>query len=437
VAERFALVEMDKPPLNVEPSEEASKSWETRYQEFEEDESSTLGQHNLDDTSTRTKITHIEGLGFGVIGSVLSLAYGCWLNQPAALLVMQFSFRAKERSRRYKNAEISVCFESGAASSGGPPNTVSPVVRSWYPKNNRTTKPLTNRFGGNPSHTPPPASTHTLNSSQSTGQSVWPAEEFWIRGRTWSRKNREEPHVVLWSMTEAESSATGISEQIRLAVIVTFSGHFRAVVDIKATLGFGLKLRNFPWSRDDPILFDGNTPKGKSPPTSDFNAITDQELLDYVSDPNISSLNTSLTPNESTSDQNKRSEQSTAAAKTYPASRRVYRVRGLLPFWSLAISVKILSASIKVREDSVRVHSFAENPYRAEKMAIISLEDSHNGALILNTKMEWLVQAQLSNEEATTEIMDGKPIQLLFDSHFYGFSELGLLSIDSSACIAE
>lgn len=430
-------MEMDQEDLAVGISaEEVLKSWEARDREFEKDESSTLAQHNLDDSSTRTKITHVEAFGFGFIGSVLSVAYGCWGSRPAALLVMQYSFRAKERSRRYQSAEISIRFEPRTHSSVGLPSAGFPIVQSWYPTNNRKSHAPTGPLEGNPIHAPPSASPSSLNSSQSTRQSSWPIREFWIRGRTWSRKTSQDAHEVLWSVTESEGSDTGISEPIRLAVIVTYPGPFSAVVDVKASTGFGLKLRSLPWSRDDPLLFNGRTPKGKIPPASDFHAMKEEDILGYISDPDISSPDASEAPGKSLDSQSKTKKQSTATAKAGSTSRKVYRVRGLPLVWSRPFFIGVVSASLTVREDSVMVHSYTQNPYRSERMAIVSF-DSHNEALTPNTKMEWLIQPKWPSQEATPKGLHDKPIQLLFDSHFYGFSELGLLSTFTSARIAE
>jgi hypothetical protein len=81
---------------------------------------------------------------------------------------------------------------------------------------------------------------------------------------------------------------------------------------------------------------------------------------------------------------------------------------------------------MNVREESVRVHSFAENPYRADKMAIVSFGEPPDGMLIPNKKLEWLVQLQLSKKEANAGDGATQVVQLLFDTHFHGFSELGL-----------
>ena len=423
---------MDQPPAGVDFAGDLG-SWGTRDCIWEDDENAgQLGQHNPDDTSTRTKITHIEGLGYGIIGSVLSLAYGTWLGRSAALLVMEFGFRARKKSFRYRNTQISISFGSRTVSVDRTPSVTSPVVCAWYPRNNQTP----NRRARDDSNHTSSVSDSIFNSSQSSAQLLWPQEEFWIRGRSWSHRRREEPHEVVWNMTETDNSIMGISEQVRLAAIVTYSGPFRAVVHVKATIGFGLTVRNFPWSQDDPLLFDGSTPKGTPPPTSDFSAITDQELLCYLSDPNLS-MSIPQTRSATTSTRNMALGESAAAGNTDSRPRKVYRIRGLPFSWSRSTFIRLLSDSMNVREDSVRVHSFAGNPYRAEKMAIISFEESHNVLLSLSKKMEWQVQILLSSNEATSEQSDGKSIELLFDTHFLGFSELGNLPPNPLPYVAE
>jgi protein SERAC1 len=429
---------MEQPLADTDVAEADLKTWETRFGEWKEDQGAgQLGQHNFDDTSTRTKITHIEGAGYGLIGRVLALAYGSWSKQPAALLVMEFSFRAGKGSLRYKDAEISISFEPRTVSSGKTPNATAPVVSSWYPKNNRISKRQTANAGSGLNHIPTAAWDPTLDSSQPAEQSMWPAEEFWIRGRQWSRKHRQEPHEVIWNVTEIKGSTTGISEEIRLAVIVTHSGSFRAVVGVKATIGFGLPVKNFPWSQDDPLLFDGTTPKGACPSTSDFNAITNQDLLIYLSDSNLSAMNVPQTRDGPSSHQKISSKQSTVATNVDSRSRRVYRVRGIPLLWSQLSFTEILSTSMKVKKDFVRVHSFAENPYRTEKMAVVSFEEIQGGVLIPHNKLEWLLYARLSNKGATAEQTDEELVELLFDTHFLGFSELGLLPTNPSPHITE
>lgn len=429
---------MDQPSADVSISEADWRTWTTRHEEWNEDkDGGQLGQHNSD-SSTRTKITHIEGLGYGLIGSVLALRYGTWLKQPAALLVMEFSFRARKRLFRYKDAQISISFDSRTGATGSTPDTATPAISSWYPKNNRKAKRQTEHSNSNPNHTFSSASNTTLDSSPPTEQSIWPVEEFWVRGRTWSHKNRQEAHEVVWSVTESEGNIAGIAEEIRVAVIVKYSGPFRAMVDVKATIGFGLTVRNLPWSQDDPLLFDGNTPKGARPSSSDFSALKLPELLGYISDPMIS-MDIPQANNENPTHSNTPSKKPIATGSADSMPRRVYRVRGIPFSWSRLSFIEAISASsLKVKADSVQVHSFAENPYRSEKLAVVSFDKSLDEVLKPNKSLEWLVLAQLSTEGATRETQkNNNTIQFLFDTHFHGFSELGLLPANHSPYTTE
>ena len=115
---------------------EVCLSYQTRDVDFEEDDGHTnLGQKN-NDGGTRTKITHIEGLGFGIIGKVLCVRYGTWRSQHAMLIIMRFNFRSKEGIFKLKGAEISVCFESRR----GAIQAQLPVLRGFYPQGKRSGK---------------------------------------------------------------------------------------------------------------------------------------------------------------------------------------------------------------------------------------------------------------------------------------------------------
>lgn len=418
---RSSSTRMDQHLADIDVAQAEVRSWTTRHREWTEDTSGgQLGQHNSDDTSTRTKITHIEGLGYGIIGSVVSLTYGTWFHQSSAFLIMEFSFHTKRRLFRYKNAQISISFGPRTASADGTSTAATPVVCSLYPKSNRTPKRQTGSFEENSS-----SHLHSVwNPTQSIEQSMWPIEQFWVRGRKWSNRHRQEPHEVVWNVTETEGSNAGIQEPVRLGVIISCSEPFQAVVDVRATIGLGLPVRSFPWSKDDPLLFDGTTPKGTPPPTLDFNTISEQDLLSYLSDPNLS-MDIRQTPSPAPGHQNAPSNPPIAPKNVDSMPEKVYRVRGLPFSWNEPVFMGILTTFMKIRQDSVRVHSFAENPYREENMAIVSFEESHDGILIPNKKMEWLLQVRLS-KKVTSEHGHEEAINLLFDTHFHGFSELGI-----------
>ena len=408
-------------------SEDIIGSWQAREREFEEDDGSgILGQRNTDDTATRTKITHLQGLGYGIIGTVSSVAYGSWYGSPAALCVMQFRFRAKEGVGRYKNAEIWVSFEPRASSDNDASRASHPIIRSFYPENNRSKGPHVGEENHLLSGTIPSSSTVTSSSSILVSQ--WPTDEYRIKGMTWSSKDADEPHEVFWKLFEAEGSGRGISEQVRLAAIVGFSGPFRAVITVKATTAFGLKLRKLPWSHDDPIFFDGETRKGRSPPSSDFSSIIESDFLGYICDPAISVTSVPANLAETAVKQPETKPQSGNKSET------VFRIRGIPSACSRDDFVELLQAWLGVAKEQFQLRSFTPNPYRDERMAMLSFTAIPTALTVSSPKKEWRIEGSLLLQDQTAHT---RKVVLHFDTHFYGFSALGLSSISSSNYKAE
>ncbi|KAH9204746.1 hypothetical protein DL95DRAFT_376793 [Leptodontidium sp. 2 PMI_412] len=389
-------------------------SWQARSLEFDEDDGSgILGQRNTDDTSTRTKITHLQGLGYGIVGTVLSVAYGSWYESPAALCVMQFRFRAKEGVGRYKNAEIWVSFEPRASSDNDASRASHPIIRSFYPENNRSKGPHVGEENHLLSGTIPSSSTVTSSSNIFVRQ--WPADEYRIKATTWSSKDADEPHEVFWKLFEAEG--------------IGFSGPFRAVVTVKATTAFGLKLRKLPWSYDDPILFDGETKKGRSPPSSDFSNITESDFLGYICDPAISVTSLPANLAETAVKQPETKPQSGDKSKT------VFRIRGIPSACSRDDLVELLQAWLGVAKEQFQLRSFTPNPYRDERMAMLSFTAIPAALTLPSPKKEWRIEGSLPLQEDQTA--NTRKVVLHFDTHFYGFSALGLSSISSSNYTAD
>lgn len=404
-------------------SKEILAGWEARYCDFQEDgASSILGQHNSDNGGTRTKISHIKLLGTGIIGSVCSVVLSKWVQLNAALIVIQVEFRAKEGLLRFKNAEVSLSFEPQTQSQA------SPVIRSIYPETNRNSKP---RFI---------ASSSTLStSSQPSISSIWPSNEFLVRGRKWSEKDREEPHQVFWTLNEAKGSSQGICQTVKLASVVTFSGPFQAVVDIKATTGVGIKVRNFPWSQDDPVLFDGATTKGRPLHKLQLDDLKESELTEYLLIANPSSLDVTVAGNVIDAAQANQHDQDepprTASASTKP--NVVYRVRGIPLSYDEEFFIISLSQALDIERGSIQVRSFSENPYeyRSEMMAIVSFDSSPMALESSSTKGEWGVKFDIQHP---TEGGDSKkPVIYFFDTHFIGFSALGKERTNSCENVVE
>lgn len=251
--------------------------------------------------------------------------------------------------------------------------------------------------------------------------SSWPVDEFSIRGQKWSDHDQQEPHEVIWRLREVAGSESGICKPIKLAAIVTFSGSFQATVDVKATTGLTLKVRNYPWSRDDPLLFDGVRTKGRPPQTSEWTQLSEPELADYIFNA-CSSLGTTLALDETIAVQDKKETQPNA--KDVPSAfKTVFRVRGIPNFCNQALFKRSLSRATSIDEHSIHIRSFSPNPYREQKMAIVSFDECPKELEATRPKKEWHIPVSLP-------ISDGGSVELVFDSHFLGFSELRLESSD-------
>jgi hypothetical protein len=371
---------MDSTLFDEVSLETVPSSWQPRDCDFDEDGASSnlSARHNVDGASTRQKITHIEILGYGVIGSVCSVAYGKWGEQLAALLVMTFRFQDKAGLRRYKSAKVSVCFEAQTPGQ-------SPVVRSLYPKDNRQVP-----------HLPATSDEHAETPD------VWPLQDYTVRGQSWSNEEQEETNELEWTLRESDKARSGICQPISLAAVVTFSGPFRAIVDVRATTAVGLKVRRFPWSPDDPVLFDGVTSTGALPKKGDFAQLTTLELAGYVS----------------------RAASSHGGIMTTSSSTAVFRVRGIPFNCTEAALISSLSISLGVPEASIHLHSFAASPYRAQRMAAVAFSSRPEILAVPRPKNEWPVKIELSSA--------GGPVNLVCDTHFVGFTVLDQKYLDPS-----
>ncbi|KAH7227531.1 hypothetical protein BKA60DRAFT_553072 [Fusarium oxysporum] len=386
-------------------------SWEPRWCQFDHlKEELWLGQHNADDTSTRTKITHIDFFGLGVIGSVCSVAYGTWSDSPtsptspAALVVMQFDFRAGSGPLRYKSAEISISFK------GQKPGTSHPVIHQFFPTSNKSR-------GSQPA----------LRRSASMLPSdpfIWSPDEFIIRGKTWLSKGVQEPDEVTWNINEIHGSKFGICEPVKLAFIVAHRGPFQATVEVEATTAINLiKISNTPWSRDDPLLFDCITHKGMPPPATNLNELESQALADYIAlaSPSSSALSTVVSGLVTAPSSSPKQE------STSTSSGAVYRVQGIPATCIRGQFIKGLATALNLDATSIRIHSFMANPYgtRVEMMSILSFHKTPEFLCVKSTKKEWHLDVTLPSQGTESTPAENTTIKLLFDTHFLGFSVVG------------
>ncbi|GAB7347479.1 hypothetical protein MBLNU459_g4390t1 [Dothideomycetes sp. NU459] len=108
-----------------------------------------------------------------------------------------------------------------------------------------------------------------------------------IEGEGWTEAEDDdditEDNAVFWTVQEQGGEAKqGIPNTLYVGFVVAHDRPFQAEVQVrvKSPLSLGLSLFGRPWSRDDPVIFDGteHAPIQKK----DFATLTTQELADLV-----------------------------------------------------------------------------------------------------------------------------------------------------------
>ncbi|EMT74712.1 Protein SERAC1 [Fusarium odoratissimum] len=363
-----------------------SAALESRYCQFEFDGGSgNLGQRNQNDTDTRTKITHIELFGNGIIGTVVSLAYGTWQGQPAALLVLLFSLRGRENGYlRVRRAQISITFRSRT------PGDSYPVVRLIQPSSKRVPD---SGAAGTPNGAP--------DVRASSPFAPWTQGPFAIKASPWSEKSQSELHQVLMELALPRGSPPNICESIPVATVLTFSSPFVAFVKAEADLPAPIrKLRAFPWSKDDPVLFDGITPKGRGVASTDFSRLGDSGLEEFMMDC-LGPLSTrDRVPISSTAGSYTSTEGRINKPLASKPSRQVYRVH-----------------------DAVArlIRTGCRYPHQ-------SLFDASPSGRECGSRILWLPAqgSSASKGAADNDPVKEKDVDLHFDTDFHGFTQIGM-----------
>ncbi|RMZ88483.1 hypothetical protein DV736_g4286, partial [Chaetothyriales sp. CBS 134916] len=259
-------------------------NFEDRNSDFVEDttKAELSGQLNLGQ-ETRTKITHSEFLGCGIIGSVKGVHYGSWKDQSACLILMQFNFRSSSGFLRLKRAELYISFTKDMSKA---PDSNDPTLcvfspRKIYGKPHTEERRWTFEIGFQTSVSAGPASAGL--SAATTRESAYTRDHrLKISGEPWAERRMAEMHQVIWSVEEAGKTAYGIPDVLNIGIVVAYNGPFQAKVEVKATTGANVPICTPPWSKDDPLLFDTITTKGSAPSTLEFNELGDAEWATLV-----------------------------------------------------------------------------------------------------------------------------------------------------------
>ncbi|KAH7308576.1 hypothetical protein B0I35DRAFT_442232 [Stachybotrys elegans] len=378
----------------------------------ESDDSATLGQKNYDDTSTRTKITQV-GLGrLGIMGTVLSVTYGTWNGEAAACVTFRFDFRCKEGRLRFESSEVWVSFtvpRPGKKSATARSGLKDPAVLLYYPQDHVL---------------PSPALSQQSSIQESTGFAG-----LSLRGRTWSKRSRDEPHQVFWTMHEDKAAQSGISDEVFLCVVVRHSGPFRATVEARAKLAIGITLENAPWSKDDPLLFDGITGKGPQMDTPKYDSLDAEHWREWLS---------SFSRTKSFASSIRSFQSATREARDLRAPRDplAYRIRAIPASWSDTYLLDKLADLFQMRAGTkdILLLSFSPSafPLRHEQNAVVSFPRGPPQVLT-DGKQRWVLEVEEEPSISTSEVHN---VELVFDITFEGFTPLGTNSNQMGAPIS-
>ncbi|CAH0027341.1 unnamed protein product [Clonostachys rhizophaga] len=231
--------------------------------------------------------------------------------------------------------------------------------------------------------------------------------------------SQEEPHQVFWEVSIPRGSSADINNNsILLCTIVSFRGSFMATVRLKATTTLKLKLKSFPWSEKDPMLFNGHTCKGKQFSNTKFAELERDQIEEYLPrqypKPDLTVGGTGPTPIPGT----------------------VCRLHGIPISYTPGIISKLLSKILNIPSASIQIKSFARNPYHGEITALVSfttfpmkLKRTQSGRWQISVPSTELPRTEDTHASPPSSL-SSPSLDLHFDTNFLGFTNLSPLSGD-------
>ena len=365
----------------------------------------------------RAKITHVESLGLGILGTTQSVNYGTWKNEPACLVCLRFNHRSSLGSTAFRNVEILVSCEPWRSRSSD-----LPVLRNFSPRQSRVRQDDEHGTWGWESMQRCWATTNSdTDPSQAAAKNKTQVVAR-LSGQPWSDKRRSAAHQILWSLDDQSEGRWDIPDELNFAFVVQYISTFQASVEVKAKTRIGLPfpLMAIPWSRDDPLLFNGKTQIGTLSVSNEFDRFSEADwakVAPYVPDWGEEASKKSNLPTRST--------QTPLNSKHETRSEATYRVRGLPDGCDYVETRRLIALTLLIDESSVKVESLAESPYRRESIATVTFREPP-GMLVdgaAEGKNEWQFETE-NFSGAPTEVRKetfGK-LSLIIDTHFYGFT---------------
>ncbi|KAL0631529.1 hypothetical protein Q9L58_009614 [Maublancomyces gigas] len=217
--------------------------------------------------------------------------YGSFDRKPACLILFNFKFRFEADSHlRFKRAEIAVSFKATPDSLNKPAPGDDPVIYNFAPKKmygNLTVENLSWTYGIElpcmVSIGPAEVGVQPYMEKTSSFQKGYRMEIF---GREFKDARHNEENEVIWTVKENSQHKNGIPDQLKFAIILGHKGRFQADIKVSAETGSRLKLFGWPWSKDDPVLFQ--PPEGFGMPLEiprwfpDLETIKNEEWAELV-----------------------------------------------------------------------------------------------------------------------------------------------------------
>ena len=371
-------------------------------------------QKNLNN-DIRTKITHIESLGLGILGTVQLVKYGTWAGEPACLVCLHINHRGNASSAAFRNVEVLVSCEPWDSKSSNPP-----VLRNFSPRQSRVRldndhatwgwESLQRCWMATESHSSP---SNIIMTDEAHIAAV-------ISGTPWSNKRRTAPHQILWVLNNQSEGKWQVPDQLSFAFVVTYVSAFRATVEVKAKTRIGLPfpLLATPWSRDDPLLFNGRTQVG---------GLSLVDKFDHFSGTDWAKAAPYLPEwtNESEKRDAIKSGQPPLIIHNDLPSNVTYRAQGLPGDCNFKEAQRMIASVLLIKEQDISIKSLAESPYRSEKTATFTTQHPSNNLMNLASegKDEWQFEMQ-DIPGVPSQAREGflRQTRLVIDTHFHGFT---------------
>ncbi len=394
-----------------------------------------LGKQRNIGEETRSKVTQKKFLGCGVLATITNVSFGTYEGRNACLVILKFSFRWTRERYHIKRADIQICFDRYPKISDANTGDISgePIVRNLGPRKIYGV-PNTNgqKWSLNVEQICEALPPRSLKNA--TEKKAFLDEgRLEIIGKPWSDSRRRKTHKGCWIVTEFGNKNYGIPDELRLGMIVEYSGSFQATVKVAADIPLVENLFGFPWPVDDPILFMDNEPRpviGGPLRTSQFDTLLEDDwtllLLGYRVRRIEPMMLSERTNNAKDTDYIDHSSASIETAVPRISSSRTYRAQWVGEEHEVTDAKDLLESvlSLQKKDSDIELRSLTICP-DVPAARVVTFQSSLLGS-VLGTGTHWEKHFPPSAEESSVI----RRQYVIFDTNFLGFTCLSGSSED-------